>query len=194
MIIKDPKAASEEEEGGAKRTGQDEKDKAKKKKKKKIGEDGQELDEEETDEEEEEEEDEMAKAGFFKLPDEKKLEESRQLRLKEKKMKAIIREIVIHLLFVMLCLFIGYSNMNPFAVGYGTSVRSFTGGELAKVCRFTFCFLYVLELGMPVMGLQAVYISGSQTIQIILNGDPLQHTFSNRGPPWRDKYVVIYFH
>ena len=134
MIIKDPKAASEEEEGGSKATGKDDKAK-KKKKKKKIGEDGQELDEEETDEEEEEEEEEqdLAKAGFFKLPDEKKLEESRQLRLKEKKMKAIIREIVIHLLFVMLCLFIGYSNMNPFAVGFGTSVRSFTGGDLAKV-------------------------------------------------------------
>ena len=133
MIIKDPKAASEEEEGGSKATGKDDKAK-KKKKKKKIGEDGQELDEEETDEEEEEEEEQdLAKAGFFKLPDEKKLEESRQLRLKEKKMKAIIREIVIHLLFVMLCLFIGYSNMNPFAVGFGTSVRSFTGGDLAKV-------------------------------------------------------------
>lgn len=132
MIIKDPKAASDEEEGGSKAAGKD--DKAKKpKKKKKIGEDGQELDEEETDEEEEEEEQDLAKAGFFKLPDEKKLEESRQLRLKEKKMKAIIREIVIHLLFVMLCLFIGYSNMNPFAVGFGTSVRSFTGGELEKV-------------------------------------------------------------
>jgi len=132
MIIKDPKAASEEE-GGSKAGAKGDKSRTKKRKKK-IGEDGEELDEYESEEEEEEEQD-LTKAALFKLPDEQKLEESRQLRLKEKKMKAIIREIVIHLLFVMLCLFIGYSNMNPFAVGYGTSVRSFTGDELQKVTR-----------------------------------------------------------
>ena len=131
MIIKDPKAASGEDEGGAKAPGKDEK--AGKKKKKKVGENGEELDEEESEEEEEEEENKADQVNF-KLPDEKSLEESRQLRLKEKKMKAIIREIVIHLLFVMLCLFIGYSNMNPFAVGFGTSVKTFTGAELQKVC------------------------------------------------------------
>ena len=138
MIIKDPKAASEEE-GGSKAGAKGDKSRTKKRKKK-IGEDGEELDEYESEEEEEEEQD-LTKAALFKLPDEQKLEESRQLRLKEKKMKAIIREIVIHLLFVMLCLFIGYSNMNPFAVGYGTSVRSFTGDELQKVCLvYLFCF------------------------------------------------------
>ena len=48
-------------------------------------------------------------------------------------MKAIIREIVIHLMFVMLCLFIGYSNMDPFAVGFGKGVRDYTSEGLQKV-------------------------------------------------------------
>lgn len=138
MIIKDPKAASGDDEGGSKASGKDEKGQGKKKKKKKIGENGEELEEEESEEEEDEEaEEEQNRMGVqFKLPDEKKLEEARQLRLKEKKMRAIIREIVIHLLFVMLCLFIGYSNMDPFAVGYGTSVRTFAGANLQKVCEY----------------------------------------------------------
>lgn len=136
MIIKDPKAASGDDEGGPKAIGKDEKaQEGKKKKKKKIGENGEELDEDESESEEEGNEDDRLPGTNFKLPDEKKLEEARQLRLKEKKMRAIIREIVIHLLFVMLCLFIGYSNMDPFAVGYGTSVKSFTGGELEKVMQ-----------------------------------------------------------
>ncbi len=133
MIIKDPKAASGEDESNPRAIGKDEVAQEGKKKKKKIGENGEEI-EESSDEEEETHATKGRPNIDFKLPDEKKLEESRQMRVKEKRMKAIIREIVIHLLFVLLCLFIGYSNMDPFANGFGHGVKSFTSEQLQKVC------------------------------------------------------------
>ena len=133
MIIKDPKAASGEDEGGSKSVGKDDKGQEGKKKKKKVGEDGEEEESSEEEEDEDESKKELEKNLEFKLPDEKKLEESRKLRLKEKQMKSIIREIVIHLLFVMLCLFIGYSNLDPFAQQFGRGVRNFVGDDLEKV-------------------------------------------------------------
>eukprot|EP00794_Sanderia_malayensis_P008930 gene8930-9882_t len=138
MIIKDPKAASGDEESAPRALGKDEvaqDGKKKRKKKKKIGENGEELSEFESEEEEEVEETKNRAEIDFKLPDPKSLEESRQMRLKEKRMKSIIREIVIHLLFVMLCLFIGYSNMDPFAYTFGSGVKSFTSSELQSVSK-----------------------------------------------------------
>ncbi len=133
MIIKDPKAASGDEESSSRPVSKDEVAQEGKKKKKKVGENGEEI-EDGSDEEDEEDgiKDDRPDINF-KLPDEKKLAEAREMRLKEKRMKAIIREIVVHLLFVLLCLFIGYSNMDPFACGYGSSVKSFTSPDLQKV-------------------------------------------------------------
>ena len=144
LIIKDPKAASSDEsEGGPRPLGKDEEAQdGKKKKKKKIDENGDEIEEDDSsDEDEQESEEANRKANAdFRLPDEKKLEESRQLRLKEKHMKGIIREILIHLMFVMLCLFIGYSNMDPFANGYGQGVKTFISKDLEKV-SYIWCYI-----------------------------------------------------
>ena len=116
LILKDPSKTQEDDDGRPRAMAPDEEpQKADKKKGEGEG------DEEDEDEDAKEE---LKKNVEFKLPDEKKLEEAREKRLKEKKMKAIIREIIIHLMFVLVCLFIGYSTMDPFAYRLGESVKN----------------------------------------------------------------------
>lgn len=82
---------------------------------------------EETDEDAEDslgEDDDILKTlNTFKLPDERRLEESRQQRLMEKRIKAIIREIVVHLMFVVLCLMVAYAASDPYSFQLSNSVR-----------------------------------------------------------------------
>ncbi|XP_065066412.1 uncharacterized protein LOC135692255 [Rhopilema esculentum] len=172
MIIKDPKAASGEDEGGSKSVGKDDKGQEGKKKKKKVGEDGEEEESSDEEADEDEAKRELEKNLEFKLPDEKKLEESRKLRLKEKQMKSIIREIVIHLLFVMLCLFIGYSNLDPFAQQFGTGVRNFVGDDLEQVTRVEQYWSWIEDKFIPYLFPGTWYNGDPYMVRFVADTEP----------------------
>ena len=61
--------------------------------------------------------------GFYnKPPDCEKLEKARQLRLKQREMKSIIKEICNHLLIIIVVLFVAYANHDTQSYAFSKEV------------------------------------------------------------------------
>lgn len=94
---------------------------------------------------ENEEETTLRKMGFVsKPPDPEKLELARQLKLKQKAMKTIIREMIMYFLFLSVLLVVAYGNRDPMAFSVTRGVRqiiqesSYTGLDSVDDVRVFF--------------------------------------------------------
>lgn len=73
-----------------------------------------------------EEEKMLRKIGFVdKPPDPQKLEESRQLRLKQKMMKSIIYDVIRYIIFVCVTIIVAYGSRDPMAYGVTRAMETY---------------------------------------------------------------------